>query len=117
MFFGGGALIGGDQGHPLAVNNVSSGISNSSQKKKKKKKSFSLFLFFAITSNFFIFVSRVEREPFILLFLFFLYQMLLSLTWSMRDGSRNTIESLVSSERLYRSICQRMSFDYLWTIS
>ncbi|KAK7826225.1 bzip transcription factor tga10 [Quercus suber] len=24
MFFGGGALIGGDQGHPLAVNNVSS---------------------------------------------------------------------------------------------
>lgn len=36
MFFGGGALIGGDQGHPLAVNNVSSGISNSSPKKKKK---------------------------------------------------------------------------------
>ena len=45
MFFGGGALIGGDQGHPLAVNNVSSGISNSSQKKKKKKKNHSHFFY------------------------------------------------------------------------
>lgn len=120
MFFGGGSLIGGEQGLPVAVSNISSGIYFQPIHDEKKQQimhvnyeCFRLLLLFSplpqIKFSYFSYHARSNH-------FYFAFQMLLSSTWSMRGGWKNIIGSRVSYEQQYKSICQRTNFGYLLKI-